>query len=149
MGIGDFVVQGSANIVTISIALFSLPSKTVRFTIYNPSLSIVKVGFIIDTSLKVALLPRGISSNDQLNIKSSPSSSLPFPSRVTRVPILTIWSSPAFDIGFELSSPANSQPNVIINTKPKVVNTAILIILSILFIFSSSVIVLINMNPII
>jgi hypothetical protein len=90
----------AAVIVTVSAALSTVPSFTVRLSTYVPSLSAVNVGLTTLALDKIAALPPGAEVNDQVYVNAFPSASvLPLAFRVTDDPVAMFWSGPAFAAG--------------------------------------------------
>jgi hypothetical protein len=88
--------------VTVSAALFTVPSLTTRLSTYAPSLSAVNWGLTAVALDSVAVLLAGLDVNDQLYVSVSPFASLlPLPFSVTTDPVKTFWSGPAFATGAE------------------------------------------------
>jgi hypothetical protein len=84
---GALLGGGDAVIVIVSEELSTLPSFTIRLTVYVPTASAVNVGFIPDESDKTALLPDGLEIKVHAYVNGLPSGSLlALPVRVTPNP---------------------------------------------------------------
>ena len=78
-------------IVTVSGALATVPSCTITCAVYLPGLSRRNAGWTALGSLRLAVLPAGLSFNVHTKLRLSPSTSLaPLPSRVMVMPTVPL-----------------------------------------------------------